>query len=160
MIRRALPSGAALTLAVLFAATQSAPATGGLPRCSLNSLRLVMEKTEGAAEQAVAFLDLVNRGAACRLSGTATMTVARNGATIGTIRNNPVTYPMNRTVAKGTTMLLNVWWMNWCGQRNGAFRVQGTLGQLSASGRFNYLPVCIHASAPSRLTGSLLNTTQ
>jgi hypothetical protein len=99
----------------------------------------------------VAFLSILNRGVACRLIATASLTVVRHGARVVSIRGNPVSYRINQTIAHGATMLFDAWWSNWCGSRSDAFRVRGVIGALTASGPYNVLPECLGARASSRL---------
>jgi len=103
-------------------------------------------------EQAVAFFSLPNRGAARRLSATASLTVVRDGVCAASIRGNPVRYRFDQRLAHGTSSLFDARWSNWCGARSG-FEIEAGLGRQTASGRFAYLPICIPAHAPSRLTG-------
>jgi hypothetical protein len=130
---------------------QHADASNTLARCSNRSLQVVLPRTEGTATQAVAFLSILNRGVACRLIATASLTVVRHGARVVSIRGNPVSYRINQTIAHGATMLFDAWWSNWCGSRSDAFRVRGVIGALTASGPYNVLPECLGARASSRL---------
>ncbi len=147
-----LGAALALSLALALAATQARATTGPL-RCANASIGLVLPKTEGTATQAVAFLSVRNRAAACRLVATASLSVTRNGARVGAVRGNPVTYRIDETIGHGTTMLFDAWWANWCATRSGSFRARGVLGTKSGWAGYHYLPVCLSASRPSSLRG-------
>lgn len=154
MKRPACLLGAALALssALALAATQ-APASTGPPRCANASIDLVLPQTQGTATQAVAFLSVRNRAVACRLVTTASLSVTRDGARVGAVRGNPVTYRINETIGHGTTMLFDAWWANWCATRSGSFRARGVLGTKSGWAGYRYLPVCLSASHRSSLRG-------
>jgi hypothetical protein len=149
-----------LALAVLVAvaaAAQSAGASKRVAQCSNDLLRVIAPQTQGTAAQAVAFLSILNRGVACQLTATASLTVVRDGARVLSIHGNPVSYRISQTIAHGTSPLFDAWWSNWCGSRSG-LRVRGGVGALTASGPYHVLPVCLARSAPSRLTGVRYST--
>lgn len=145
---------AVLSFVAVLAATQRSAVATDVAGCLRQALRVVVEKTQGTAGQSVAFLAVVNRARACRLSATASLTVARNGARIRSINGNPATLRINRSLGHGTTWLLAAWWANWCGKRSGSFSAQGVVGSLAASGPYSVLPACLDTSLPSRLRGS------
>jgi hypothetical protein len=150
---RLLGAALALSSALALAATQAPAATAPRPRCADASIRLVLPQTQGTATQAVAFLSVRNRAAACRLVATASLSVTRDGARIGAVSGNPVTYRINETIGHGMTMLFDAWWANWCATRSGSFRARGVLGRKSGWAGYRYLPVCLSASHPSSLRG-------
>lgn len=150
--RRRVGILALVAVAVVIAARQ-ADASSAPARCSNGSLRVIVEPTQGTAAQAVAFLSVANAGGACRLLATGSLTVMRNGSRVASIRGNPVSYRIEQTINRGTTMLFDAWWANWCATRTGDFAVRGVLGALSASGPYHVLPECIGAGKPSRLHG-------
>jgi hypothetical protein len=138
----------ALALIAVPATAATAP-----PACAWRSVSVVVPLTEGTATQSVAFLSVRNRAAPCRLVASASLTVTRNGATVTSIRGNPVSYRVDETIGHGTTLLFDAWWANWCTTRSGSFRAHGALGPKSGWAGYRYLPVCLGASSPSSLRG-------
>ena len=145
-----------VSLAVLFAlaaAVQHARASNPPPRCASSSLSVVAPRPQGTATQMVAFVSILNRGVACRLEATASLTVTRNAAPVTSIRGNPASYRINQRIGAGTTVLFDAWWGNWCASRSGPFRAVGAVGKLRAAASYPYLPVCIGAGHVSSLRG-------
>ena len=101
----------------------------------------------------VAFVSIRNRGVACLLQATASVTVTRNAARVTSIRGNPASYRISETIGTGTTMLFDAWWGNWCASRSRPFRAVAAVGTLRAGAPYPYLPVCIDARHHSSLRG-------
>jgi hypothetical protein len=131
---------------------QAAAATPAAPRCAADQLRVISPQTQGTATQAVAFVSIRDRGVACRLRTTASLTVMQNGVRVQSIRGNPVRYKIVGTFDHGTWTLFDAWWSNWCGERRG-FEAQVTVGSLATSASYRVLPACLDAVSPSRLMG-------
>ena len=133
-------------------AVAPAGAAHAAPPCTLRQLHLAAPITQGTATQAVASVTIVNRGVACLLATSTTFTVRRDGARVAAIVSNPVRLRIDGTLYRGSTLLYNAWWSNWCGARRG-LRALATVGALTSSARYRVLPVCDTRGAPSRLEG-------
>ena len=79
-------------LVALAAAVAHARAASATPRCANSSLSVEAPGPEGTAQQMVAFVSIRNRGVACLLQATASLTVTRNAARVTSIRGNPASY--------------------------------------------------------------------
>jgi hypothetical protein len=137
---------------LILAAAQAAGAVHTAPPCAPRQLRLEAPVMQGTATQAVASVTIVNRGEACLLVASTTLTIRRDGARVASIISNPVRLRIDGTLYHGTTLLYNAWWSNWCGARSG-LRALATVGALAASARYRVLPVCNTRRSPSRLQG-------
>jgi hypothetical protein len=137
-------------VAILF--TRDAAATRAAPACREGQLSLLTPQTQGSASQQVVFVGLRNSGAACRLTATASLTVAQDGLRVASILGNPVRYRIVGTFARGEVWLFDAWWSNWCGDRR-AFRARAVMGPLTATGPPRQPPPCLGAASASRLKG-------
>jgi len=145
---------AAIVALALSGALATAAGAGQAKACAGGQLRLLAPVTQGTATEALASVSLQNRGAACRLAATITVAVLEHGARVTAIRDNPVSVRVSGALSHGTTLVLNAWWSNWCGNRR-AFTARAALGSAVASRRFSVLPYCDTPGAPSRLQGVL-----
>lgn len=144
-------------LAVAGAAAGSSRAISSLARCATGTIDLVPERTEGTATQAVAFVAVLNTGAACALRTAASLTVLDDGKKLDAVRGNPVTYEANWKLRHGRTLLFSAWWGNWCGgHQKSRFKARSAVGTSTVSVAYSVLPVCLSSHHPSRVTGVLL----
>jgi hypothetical protein len=132
--------------------TQGAAATRAAPACREGQLSLVTPQTQGTASQQVVFVGLRDSGVACRLTATASLTVAQDGLRVASILGNPVRYRIVGTFARGKVWVFDAWWSNWCGDRR-SFRARAVMGTLTATGPPRQPPPCLGAASASRLKG-------
>ena len=137
---------------LVLAAAQAAGAARTAPPCAPRQLSLEAPVTQGTAGEAVASITVVDRGVACRLATSTTLTIRRDGATVASIVGNPLRLRIDGTLYRGSTLLYNAWWSNWCGERNG-LGARAAIGALRASARYRALPACDARRSPSRLEG-------
>ena len=144
-------------LALAAGVAGSFASAGSLPRCKTGSIHLVVERSEAAATQAVAFVAVLNTGSACLVHATASLSVVADGRKLDAVRGNPVTYAANWVLRRGRTLLFDAWWANWCGNRQKSrFRARSVFGQTTASAAYPVLPLCLSPHHPSDLTGVVL----
>ena len=153
-MRTRLAAGLSLCLVLALLLTKGTGASTGPSACGAGTVT-VRAATQGENTTERADLVVSTRAAACRLSGSASLTIMHDGRRVGSIRGNPLARRVDLVVSSEPASILGGDWDNWCGSRR-SVTVAGKVGTLGAAAKARPLPVCLQARAPSRLVAVIV----